>query len=1477
MKTKPLFSLLLVSVLLSPCLLQAGFVRQAEVETGNTAAEATALDGNGVVRGNVYPAADVDFYSFQALAGDRLYAAVQTSFDASANNAGDSVLEVVASDGTTVLEADNNDGSFNGDASSIAGFTIPSTGLYYLKVRHASLARVIRPYDLYYRVQFAGQGTEVEPNDTPQTPVPLPVSGWVAGSSSSATDVDYYSLQLNAGDSVFLSLDLDPERDTVTWNGGLSFGLFNNLMLQVNDNGAEDAIDSEAFFMTVKEAGTYVVGVMQFPGSITFGTYHLSVSVIPAEEVAVKTYESQVVPLTIPSGPAEITSTLTVPDEVVIGKLRVKLKLTHNFMQDLDVHLVSPQGSVVALFTDIGSGAAGQNTQMDIVLDDEAALPPSFNALNGLVLQPEREYRLGWFQGMKAKGTWTLVMKDDAGGDAGILEGWALEIVPMAAEPAVAAPLARAVIYQTDFETSDGGFTHLGVNNEWEWGTPTAAPITTANSGTRCWKTDLDGTYEFSSNQDLISPPIDLAGVSGPILLHWAQKHQMENATFDHAYVEVREVGGANPRKVWEYLDGTMTTNSGNPQITLQESAGWASMRADISDYAGKKIEVRFHLESDTIVNLGGLAVDDVMVTGAVAKAPEIAVHDGASVYEPELADGVGSLDFGAIGVGAKSAQMFFTIHNRGGKQLTGLFLSKSGTNAADLLPGPLGVTSLAPGGKRTFSVVFSPQDVGARSAVLRIGSNDADEAPFEINLQATGMPAVVPVVDTMPGLDLIGGVQLNGTVNAGGVNQTVVFDHGPTKNYGSTDMALPGTVSTMIPEAVTLSLPLSPHATIHYRVRAFSNLGEAVGDPMTFTKPNNPVMPGVDNYTITPESTALLDVLFNDLDNDADALKLLKLSAVTPAGAGTAKIVNNKVQFTASKTFTLATLTYQVTDGFGSTVTGTVNLTLGVALPNPNNQFVTSQAGTAFISLIGVGKWTASEKVPWLSITPTSGDSAGLVTVTYTANKSANPRTGAIRIGGNVFTFTQAGVLVPHVGVPGVVPTGVVGGPYSLLIPFNNGPVTFQVKNMPPGLKINHATGEISGRPLKADTYNLIVSATNAAGKCPNPVTIPVTVVPLLNALVGTYHGVSVAHPQINGNRGDRIEFTVNSTAKVTGKVITGKKTRPFTTQLDVLSSNPASPTLTVTLPRPGGGTHVLDLSLDAMTNTVTGILNDGVNVANINGRRRVWSTGNPATNFATTYSFRGTPQVSTVLPQGFCFANFSVNATTGNYTLAGRLSDDTAFTTSSFVGAAGQGIIYHALYGNVGGVVGYFTITPGVSPVLNTLAGSFAWSKPAAAASSKDNIYRNGFFGSTVTLVGGAVVHPLAGQVILGLPNANNNATLDFTGGGLPVRQDPDITFSILNPSVTGFTNVATIPTTPNNVQMPVIAPTPGTFSGSFVVPASGGNAQRNAIFRGQTVNIGGNQRGYGYFILPKVPAVGEPASTAPRLSGPFELRSP
>jgi len=595
-----------------------------EIEPNGGAVQATLIGNDTVVRANIFATGDNDFYRVSANMGDRVFAATMTAFSAATNT---SQLAVIGLDGTTVLESDVNNGVFAAGGSSIAGAPLAMQGNYFLRVAHSGNNAQIRPYDLHVKVQSGMPTAEMEPND--MTAQMLPMGGYISGTTSSAADVDGFALMLQAGDTVFASLDVDPERDTTEWNGQLTFAPVGQPGLVVNDNDTGGNPDSEALFATVQQTGMYEIRVGSTSGA---GTYLLSVSVHPGADATPNctTYTSMDVPKAI--GPADTvaaSSTITIPGNPRIADIDVSIQLNHQKVDDLDVHLISPAGNTNALFTDIGTGPV----TMNLTLDDEGAFPVSSPAvpLSGLVMQPESNYRLHWFDGEDAGGTWTLVVNDDANNNGGSLTGWSIRICePPSAmvQCGVGMPITKL---STDFEMDAGGFTTNGLQNEWARGTPNFAPITNCNSGTQCWKTDLTNTYNNGSSQNLVSGSMNLADLKAPIALSWAMKYQLENATNDRAWVEVREVGGANPQRVWQFLDDTMVTQIqvGGGNVNLNESAGWGVHTADISAFAGKNVEVVFHLESNGSVNYAGLAIDDVSVVGCPSAVCGNAMTEG--------------------------------------------------------------------------------------------------------------------------------------------------------------------------------------------------------------------------------------------------------------------------------------------------------------------------------------------------------------------------------------------------------------------------------------------------------------------------------------------------------------------------------------------------------------------------------------------------------------------------------------------------------------------------------------------------------------------------------------------------------------------------------------------------------------------------------------------------------------------------------
>lgn len=592
-----------------------------EVEPNGTSLTATPIalsGGRGLVQANILPVADVDFYSFQGTAGDKVFAATMTAFAGSTN----SVMEIRDTNGTTVLEADDDDGSFSTTSSSLAGTTLPSTGTFFIRVAHSSATSDMKPYRLFVQLRAGTPVAETETNDV--TAQPLPASGFVSGAISSTTDAsDRFAFTANAGDTVFLSLDADPARTlAATWNPRLGLGGVGGFVLLVNDTNATGP-NSEALMYTVNETGSYFAYVDPATlgtGGPTF-TYRLNVTVIPRANVSATCQTFTNLTSTPLADLGLTTSTISVPMMGRIADVNLILNATHALMADLDVGLAGPTGAFVGAFNDVGSTVANTAglTAMSLQIDDEAAVPVnSFTVMNGGRYTPENFARMDFFDGAPANGTWTLNINDDTTGNTGTLNSWGLEICTAPPPPVCAAGDSPVTVFTTDFESGVAGFTSSGTLNEWERGTPTLAPINSCNSGSNCFKTDLDGTYDALSNQLLRSPAIDLTNpdLRGPVTVEWAQKYQLENAVFDSYAVSIQQVGApATARTLFGWAGPTMTFFAGSPVQTLNQVSGWGLYRADISTLRGQSAEMLFSLAADDSGQFAGIGIDDVRVT----------------------------------------------------------------------------------------------------------------------------------------------------------------------------------------------------------------------------------------------------------------------------------------------------------------------------------------------------------------------------------------------------------------------------------------------------------------------------------------------------------------------------------------------------------------------------------------------------------------------------------------------------------------------------------------------------------------------------------------------------------------------------------------------------------------------------------------------------------------------------------------------
>jgi bacillopeptidase F (M6 metalloprotease family) len=160
-----------------------------------------------------------------------------------------------------------------------------------------------------------------------------------------------------------------------------------------------------------------------------------------------------------------------------------------------------------------------------------------------------------------------------------------------------------------DFEADDGGFTHGGPNDWWEWGVSRSGPER-AWSGRKVWGTRLNGDIPGVAECRLDSPEV---------VLPPGQPH----ASFYH-YLSTPCTSSDGGGKVLFSVDGGAYFRLPDPIANLQTrflceatNGEWRKVTIDLSSYAGKRLRVRFDFLSVSrfFVNGGSWYLDDFAIS----------------------------------------------------------------------------------------------------------------------------------------------------------------------------------------------------------------------------------------------------------------------------------------------------------------------------------------------------------------------------------------------------------------------------------------------------------------------------------------------------------------------------------------------------------------------------------------------------------------------------------------------------------------------------------------------------------------------------------------------------------------------------------------------------------------------------------------------------------------------------------------------
>ena len=329
----------------------------------------------------------------------------------------------------------------------------------------------------------------------------------------------------------------------------------------------------------------------------------------------------------------------------------------------------------------------------------------------------------------------------------------------------------------------------------------------------------------------------------------------------------------------------------------------------------------------------------------------------------------------------------------------------------------------------------------------------------------------------------------------------------------------------------------------------------------------------------------------------------------------------------------------------------------------SPVSQSFGEEGGTGAVNITTTSdcNWTAVSNTSWLVITSNNSFTGnGTVNYSVLSNSSSSPRTGTLTIAGKTFTVTQSGAVPPIITSTTPLPSGTVGTAYSQTLQATGGvtPYSWSVVSgsLPTGLSLSTSTGQISGTPTVASTFNFRIRVTGSNAQysekdfsltnnpAPTPPTITTTS-PLASGTVGAAYSQTLTATDGTTPYSWSITsgslptgLSLNSTGQISGTPTTANiynfrvrvmGSNGLSSEKDFsLTVNPAAtpPTIVTSTPMPSGtvGT-AYSLTLQATGGTtpyswsvVSGSLPTGLSLSTSTGQ----ISGTPTV--ASTFNFR-------------------------------------------------------------------------------------------------------------------------------------------------------------------------------------------------------------------------------------------------------------
>jgi len=232
--------------------------------------------------GSVNPASDHDFWSFEALAGDKVSIAVDTP------ESGLNPYLRLRDASNTQLRYDDNSGP-DSDAY-ISAYTIPTSGIYYLDVHsynNGSSGKYRLRVDMARGVQLESDenysndgisGADVLVMEPAGDHKKASVAGTLMANQSGNFDEDTFNLgAIQSGQTILARLIL---LEGSTLRPIIEIRDWNNQVRSVNPN----PVDGSIARVDISEAGSYYATVVAFEGHGDYGQYLLDITIAPTSE-----------------------------------------------------------------------------------------------------------------------------------------------------------------------------------------------------------------------------------------------------------------------------------------------------------------------------------------------------------------------------------------------------------------------------------------------------------------------------------------------------------------------------------------------------------------------------------------------------------------------------------------------------------------------------------------------------------------------------------------------------------------------------------------------------------------------------------------------------------------------------------------------------------------------------------------------------------------------------------------------------------------------------------------------------------------------------------------------------------------------------------------------------------------------------------------------------------------------------------------